>query len=376
MDHIVIIGSGFAGYEFARQFRQLNQETRLTIITQDDGNDYNKPTLSKALGFKMTPELLVSNTAEKLAEKLRATILTHTIVKHIDPQQQCIICEKTTINYSKLVLACGAKANMLNLPHTMQVNSLTDYRSFCKAIKGKKHISIIGGGLVGCEFACDLSSAGYEVSVISIAHNLMPKLLPPQVSDILKEKMAKNGVMFHLDADVDNITKNKVQLKNGEDIETDVILSAIGLTPNTALASSAGLDTNRGIITNEYLQTSNENIYALGDCAETEGMVFQHIAPIRHAAMTLAKNLNGEQNRLLYPPMMFGIKTPCYPIRVCRSPNISNQNWQVEIDEKQNAKALHYNENKTCDAFIFCGENVMDREGQQTLAKTAPNWLE
>lgn len=376
MTHIVIIGSGFAGYELARQIRAQDQTIQLTIVTADDGGDYNKPTLSKALGFKMTPELLLSNSAEKMAEKLNATILTHTNVTKIDSQAQRVHCGDKSIDYDKLVLACGAKVNQLGLPNTLHVNSLTDYRNFYKAIQGKKHISIIGAGLVGCEMACDLRGAGYDVDMIAMGEHPMPNLLPKDVASALQNKMTAQGVRFHFDTTVENIDQQGVALNNGKTINADVVLSAIGLKPNVDLAKAADIETKRGIVTDEYLATNVDNIYALGDCAEVEGMLFQHIAPIRQSAMALAKTLTGSNTKVIYPPMMYGVKTSYYPMRVCRSPKISNDNWTVDTDEKGNAKAVHHDKAGRCDAFIFCGERMMDREGQQALVKTMANWLD
>lgn len=379
MSHVVIIGSGFAGYELARQIRQHSQDVKLTIITKDDGADYNKPTLSKALGFKMTPELLVSTTAEKMSEKLNASILTHSSVIAIHPEESKISLSQQQIDYDKLVLACGAKVNELNLANTLHVNSLTDYRHFYEAIQHKKHVTIIGAGLVGCELACDLCGAGYQVEVVSIDSRPMPALLPEKLAIALQEKMAAQGIQFHFNSTVNAVTEEKrlmVELASGDTIETDVALSAIGLKPNIELAKQAGIKVNRGILSNEYLETSHANIFALGDCAEIESMLFQHIAPIRHAAMALAKTITGEKTKVIYPPLMYGVKTPYYPLRVCRAPNISNDNWTVEMDDKQNAKATHHNKNGECDAFIFGGERAMDSEAQQALVKTMTNWLD
>jgi rubredoxin---NAD+ reductase len=123
-----------------------------------------------------------------------------------------------------------------------------------------------------------------------------------------------------------------------------VILSAIGLKPETALAEASGIQVNRGITVNQYLQTSQENTYALGDCMEFEGRLLPYIAPIAIAARALAKTLLGEPTPVIYPPLPIYIKTPAYPIVVLQ-PDDPQGEWQIEKD-KNSVRALFYHQNK------------------------------
>jgi len=176
---IIIIGAGLAGYQLAREFRKLDQTTPLTIVTADDGKYYSKPLLSTALTSGKTADMLPTATAEMMAQQLNATILTHHSVSAIDPVAKTITTQDNNIkkiSYSKLILACGA--DVIKPPiegnaakNILSINHLYHYAEFRDLLNNKKRIVIFGAGLIGSEFANDLSNAGYEVHVLLLQHN-------------------------------------------------------------------------------------------------------------------------------------------------------------------------------------------------------------
>ena len=126
-----------------------------------------------------------------------------------------------------------------------------------------------------------------------------------------------------------------ITLDNNHVVQADLLLSAIGIHPNLDLAQAAKLKTNRGIIVNEYLQTSNSDIYALGDCAEVCGHVLQFIAPISHSTTALAQTLTGAATKIHYPAMPVAVKTPVCPVVLCLPPRDLDGKWDLTQDEKQ-----------------------------------------
>lgn len=366
---IIIIGTGLAGYQLAREFRKHNQTTPLLIITADDGRFYPKPQLSTALTSKKTSDTLSTSTAESMATQLNATIRTRTRVDAIYPDLKKIKINNEDISYEKLVLACGAQVIRPTIPgdavdDILSINHLEDYAVFEKTIPDKKQITILGAGLIGCEFANDLSNNHYEVHVIDPARSPLATLIPEQIGKLLQEALEKNGVHFHLQCIAEQILKTdkhyQLSLSNGEKISTELVISAIGLRPNTALAKQAGLEIGRGIVVNRYLETSLENIFALGDCAEVEGHVLPYITPILNAARALAKTLAGEQTAVDYPAMPVIIKTPVHPIVVCTPPFGMKGQWQVEKNEN-NARALFHNEQNQLYGFVLTNDAVKER---------------
>src|SRR5207248_2402971 len=184
MSHpIIIIGAGLAGYQLAREFRKLDDATPMTVVTADDGKYYSKPQLSTALTSGKTAETLPTATAEMMAQQLNIAIGTHAFVSAIDPVQKIIFLNDEKIAYSKLVLACGADVIKPQLQgdaihDILSVNHIYHYAEFRDLIKNKKRIAIFGAGLIGCEFANDLSNAGYEVHIIAPVKAPLDLLIP------------------------------------------------------------------------------------------------------------------------------------------------------------------------------------------------------
>ena len=181
-------------------------------------------------------------------------------------------------------------------------------------------IAIMGGGLIGCEFANDLAAAGYAVSVIDPGAYPLASLMPEQAGRQLLEPLAKIGVTWRFGTSVQSVNKAAsgyaLTLADGSSMQADLVLSAVGLRPRTQLARDAGIAVNRGIVVNERLCSSDESIYALGDCAEIEGKVLPFVLPIMHAGRALARVLNGEDAKVVFPAMPVVVKTPAHPVAV------------------------------------------------------------
>jgi rubredoxin-NAD+ reductase len=339
MQPIIIIGSGLAGYGIAKEFRKLDKTTPLTIITADGGESYSKPMLSNALAKKQAPAALAMVQAAQMETQLPATLRTRARVTAIDPAAHCVHIGNEKLAYSKLVLALGA--DQIRLPITgnaadaiLTVNDLDDYARFRGAIEGGKRVVIIGAGLIGSEFANDLAASGHSVDVIDIADRPLGRLLPPEGGAMLKDKLAALGVRWHFGTGVQAVDRQgvalKVTLANGEILNADVVLSAVGLKPRLDLARAAGLNVNRGIVVNRQLQTSAADIYALGDCVEVEGLVLPFIMPIMHAARALGPTLAGTPTEVKYPAMPVLVKTPACPTMVSPpAPNAAGE-WKIE----------------------------------------------
>lgn len=369
MHPIVIIGSGLAGYNVARELRKLDKEAPLVVISADSAHFYSKPMLSSALGSKKTPESIPMNTSGQMTTQINATVRAHTRVTAIDPAQHAVRIGGETVIYSKLVLALGA--DQIRLPLTgsaadrvLTVNDLDDYARFRAAIEGKRTIAVIGAGLIGCEFANDLTSAGYKVEVIDVAPHPLSRLLPPEGGALLKRGLAAIGVTWHLGTSVSAIDANgdgvRVSLADGGSFEADIVLSAIGLKPRTTLAQAAGLKINRGIAVNRNLETSAPDVYALGDCAEVEGLVLPFVMPIMHAARALAATLAGKPTPVAYPAMPVLVKTPACPTIVSPPADPAAGTWEV-IAAEDSVKALFKDKTGKLLGFALNGKATAER---------------
>ena len=316
---IVIVGSGLAGYTVIREIRKLDKEIPITLVTKEPGYFYSKPMLSTALAGKKEAAQLISTPAEAMASQLGLNILSETDVHAIDSAKQIIITSKGEITYRQLVLALGADQIRLplqgNAAHeVLTVNDLEDYAKFRNAISGKKKVAILGAGLIGCEFANDLVLGNYEVDVIDLAPQALGRLIPEMAANDLQSKLSAAGVRWHFNTTVQSIDRNSnelnITLANGTLIASDVVLSAVGLKPRLDLAKAAGIATGIGIQVNRELETNAPHVYALGDCAEVEGLVLPYVMPIMQAARALAVTLTGQRTALTYPAMPVMVKTP------------------------------------------------------------------
>ena len=340
MEPIVIIGSGLAGYTVAREFRRLDPDAPLVMVSRDEANFYSKPMLSNALGAGKSAAQIANATAAQMAEQLKARILAGAEVESIDTGSRIVRAATETLAYSKLVLALGA--DPISVPiagdaagEVLQVNDLAGYARFRAAIAGKRRIALLGAGLIGCEFANDLAAAGYRVEVIDPAPGPLGRLLPEAAAERVRKALERLGVVWHFGTTASAVSRSgtglRVALASGDAIDTDVVLSAVGLRPRTQLAQRAGLKIARGIVTNRELQTSAADVYALGDCAEVEGHVLPFVMPIMQAARALAKTLAGAPTPVIYPAMPVVVKTPAMPAVVCPPPAVPGA-WRVTED--------------------------------------------
>lgn len=339
---IVILGSGLAGITVARELRKLNRDLPLTIVTADDGAFYSKPSLSNAMAAGKTPAQLVLTPVDKLAEQLNAKFVAGQHVRGIDTAAKRLDTSAGPIEYSALVLAVGA--HPIRLPLTgsgaadvLSVNNLVDYAAFRERLQPGQHVAILGGGLIGCEFANDLRCAGHEVDVFDIAPLPLGRLLPPQAGAYFLEKLRAACINFNGKVGITNVEKAAdgyvLGTAEGQTYTADVVLSAIGLKPATELAQVAGLQINRGIVVDRYLQTSAPDVYALGDCAEVGGLVLPFVLPIMSAARALAKTLAGERTMVSYPAMPVVVKTPACPTVVSPPAMGAAGTWKEESVE-------------------------------------------
>ena len=369
MNPIVIIGSGLAGYNVARELRKLDKATPLVIISADTGHFYSKPMLSSALGTGKTPQSIPMNSAEQMAGQVNATVRANTRVSAIDPANHAIRIGDETINYAKLVLALGA--DQIRLPikgdaadRILTVNDLDDYASFRAALKDKSTVALIGAGLIGSEFANDLTTGGHKVEVIDIAAHPLARLLTPEGGALLQRKLAELGVVWRLGTSASAVDaegdKLRVTLANGHTFAADVVLSAVGLKPRTALAQAAGIKVNRGITVNRHLETSAADVYALGDCAEVEGLVLPFVMPIMHSARALAATLAGKTTPVAYPAMPVLVKTPACPTIVSPPPAGAEGKWTVTADA-DGVKSLFHDASGKLIGFGLNGKATAER---------------
>ena len=338
---LVVIGAGLAGWTTVREFRKLDSTTEVHLITADSGDFYAKPTLSNAYAQKRLPPQLVTTPAAKMAGTLNVHLHAHSQVTGLDTAAHALTLVQadtsSTMPYRQLVLATGAlpiraplEGNALDAVRS--VNTLTDYAAFHQALgldaisaaPASRHVVIMGAGLIGCEFANDLRHAGVAVTVVDPALRPLSALIPPAAGDVLQAALATAGVQWRLGTTVTRVDTGtsggvRVTLGQGEQLTADLVLSAIGLRANTALALASGLACDQGVLVDALLQTSASDVYALGDGAQyasAANRTLPYVMPIMNAARALAATLAGTPTPLVFPLMPVSVKTPALPLVV------------------------------------------------------------
>jgi nitrite reductase (NADH) large subunit len=216
----------------------------------------------------------------------------------------------SVVGYDKLVIATGSSPFIIpvpgkDLPGVVSYRDLDDVEAMLAAAKTKRHAVVIGGGLLGLEAAAGLNRQGMQVTVVHLMPTLMERQLDPTAGGLLAEALAGRGIEVITGANTkailggDHVTG--VELADGRVLPADLVVMAVGIRPNAALAKEAGLTVNRGIVTDAQMRTSDRSIFALGECAEAEGQVFGLVAPLYDMAEVLAAVLCGDRKARFQP---------------------------------------------------------------------------
>jgi rubredoxin-NAD+ reductase len=375
-----------AGYGVLREVRKLAPDAKLTLITADDGHFYSKPALSTALAKGKTADTLVTTPAEKMAAQLNCDIRAGRIVEAIAPADNAVLTTGGPVFYDKLVLALGAHPIRPEIAgdgasRAVSVNALDHYATFRARLPEGARVLIMGAGLVGTEFANDLITSGYQPVVVDMLAHPLAQLLPPEAGAAIHAALTAAGVEWLFGRKVVSIERNGAQsratLDDGTVIEVDAVLSAVGLRPNTQLATDAGLATNRGILVNENGQTSEPDIYAIGDCAEYLSGVAAYVTPIMAAARAIAPSLLGTPTAIQFPTLSVQVKTTLCPMVLLPVPAGTTGAWRMVEDDADGLKFLFHCPNGLIRGYVMTGEKCasrmeLDREiGAQTLIKEA-----
>ncbi len=369
MEPIIVVGSGLAGYSVIRELRKLDREVPVMLLSRDGGDFYSKPMLSNAFAQSKDAAALVQTPAAEMAKQLGITVRCHIEVQSIDVAAKCLTTTQGELRYSRLILALGADPIRIPMQGdaadaVLSVNDIADYAQLREAMQGVKRIAIMGGGLIGCEFANDWAAAGFAVSVIDPGPYPLASLMPQAAGSQLLTPLAAIGVDWRFGTSVSRVdsaaTGYTLTLADGSQLQADIVLSAIGLRPRIALAQAAGLAVNRGIKVNAHLRSSDADIFALGDCAEIEGRVQPFILPIMHAARALAKTLAGEDTAVVFPAMPVVVKTPAHPIAVLPVARDVVGAWQT-LASGNGIKMAFLDASDRISGFVLTGEFAAER---------------
>lgn len=301
---IVLVGNGMAGVYALEQLLKLApaEQFEITVFGSEPHPNYNRILLSSVLAGDANMKDIVINDWDWYKEN-GITLHTGQTVTKIDTAARTVTSDKgTTVAYDDLILATGSLPFMLPLPGAdkegvIAFRDIKDCETMMETAKNYKKALVIGGGLLGIEAARGLLNLNMDVTVVHIFKYLMERQLDATASAMLKAELERQGMKFLLEKNTEIIKGKKrvtgVRFTDGSEIETDLVVMAVGIRPNVALAKNSGIDVNRGIVVNDYLETNIPHVYAVGECAEHRGIAYGLVAPLYEQGNVLAKRLAG-----------------------------------------------------------------------------------
>jgi len=288
---IVIVGNNVAGTFTAQNIRYLNNDVVIEIFTQENYPYYTRVNLPELISAKVTIDDLIVFKDDWYKNKNLKLNLNKKVIK-IDPENKAIYIEgeNDPVSYDKLILALGSAPNIPPIKSASEmkigkkgvftlrsIDDALEIRDYIKKFAAEKAI-VIGGGLLGLELANQIKNYNLETTVVEFFPRLLPRQLDEECGTMLKEEIESRGIKVVLDAATEEILGNGrvtgIKLKDGQTLDADIILIQAGIRPTIDLAKEANIHTNRGIVVNEFLETSEKDVYAVGDCIEYKNQIW------------------------------------------------------------------------------------------------------
>lgn len=300
---LVVIGNGMAGVRCVEEIlKQDPEKFEITIFGGEPHPNYNRIMLSKVLqGDTQIADITINDWQWYKDNGIR--LYAGDPVVRIDIAQRQVWSQGgVRAAYDKLILATGSLPFMLplpgaDLPGVTAFRDIKDCNTMMEASKKYRRAAVIGGGLLGLEAARGLLNLGMEVDVIHINEYLMERQLDRESAIMLRAELEKQGMRFLLAKHTERIVgKKRVEgllFKDGSKIAVDLVVVAVGVRPNIRLAADSGIEIDRAILVNDYMQTNVPDVYAVGECAEHRGMVYGMVSPLYEQGKVLASHLCG-----------------------------------------------------------------------------------
>lgn len=298
---LVVIGNGMAGMRTVEELIKLDPEAYdITVFGAEPHGNYNRIMLSPVLAGEKTLDDIMINTPEWYA-KNQITLHAGNPVMRIDRQRkQVIAASGLRVRYDRLLLATGSDPFIIpvpghDLPGVISFRDIKDVDAMLEAARTRQRAVVIGGGLLGLEAANGLQKQGMEVTVVHLMDSLMERQLDKQAAGLLQSALEARGIRFAMATQTECITGDSrvdgIRFKDGTEIPTDLVVMAVGIRPNVALAKECGLHCERGIVVNDALQTFDPAIYAVGECVQHRQAIYGLVAPLWEQAKVCANHL-------------------------------------------------------------------------------------
>ena len=271
----VIIGNSAAAVGCIEGIREKDKKGSITVVSNEIHHTYSRPLISYLLYGKTDEERMKYRPDSFYEDNGVTTMLGHTAVK-INPDKKTVeLDDGTALSYDKLLVATGSKPfippmeGLDTVEKSFTFMTLDDAKALDAALTKNSRVLIVGAGLIGLKCAEGIFDKIGHLTVIDLADRILPSILDEKGSELVQKFLEDKGIEFRLGTSAASFDGNKAVLTNGDEIEFDVLVVAVGVRPNTELVSEAGGSVDRGIVTDKYSRTTITDVYAAGDCAKS-----------------------------------------------------------------------------------------------------------
>ena len=304
---VVIVGGGAAGLAAADMLRRAGYDGRVTLISADESPPCDRPNLSKDFLAGTAPEDWIPLRPPEYYTEHRIELMLNTRVASIElSANRVLLANGKAVEYGALLLATGADPVRLEIPgaapsQVLYLRTFADSRAIVARAATAKRVVVVGASFIGLEVAASLRKRDIDVHVVGPDSVPLQRVLGTRVGQFIQKLHESHGVAFHLGRTVSRLDGNKVTLSDGATLDADFVVLGVGVRPSLELATKAGLTLDRGILVNEYLQTSAPNVFAAGDLARWpdphsgERIRVEHWVVAERQGQTAALNILGRR---------------------------------------------------------------------------------
>src|SRR5215813_12319608 len=306
-ERVVIVGGGAAGFAAAEMLRREGFAGNITMLSADEAAPYDRPNCSKDYLAGNAPEEWMPLRPPEFYQEQSIDLELRTEATGLDAKaRQVMLTDGRRIPFDMLLLATGAEPVRLNIPgadqpHVHVLRSLADSRAIIAQAKAARRAVVIGASFIGLEAAAALRAREIEVHVVAPEERPLERVLGREYGDFIRALHEEHGVVFHLQDTATAIDAKSVKLKGGTTLAADLVVVGVGVRPRVQLAERAGLQIDRGVLVNQYLETNAPGIYAAGDIARWpdphtgENLRIEHWVVAERQGQAVARNMLGQR---------------------------------------------------------------------------------